>query len=558
VKNDHPEAFDTFNISIALTASFMEAASSHPVGSGWRLDNNEARLLYRMAKNAHKTGDPGCYFIDRAERDNPTPHLGKLETTNPCGEVPLLHGEACNLGSLNLAAYWLGDNPAIDAEFDWDALEQDVKLAVRFLDDIIAASGMSGPNHYPHKIISEAVFRTRKIGLGVMGWADLLFLEGIPYDSDAAVVLADLLGGRIRSWADEASHDLVGERGEYPGAYSGASHVAYRNATRLCIAPTGSISILAGCSSGIEPHFALEYMREMGDGTKLPTREPVLQRMIDIPGRGELPPLPKTAHEVDPRWHLRHQAAWQRHVDLAVSKTINLPATGYGPDAIFDLYVSAWRSGCKGITIYRDGSRDKQVLVADSKEGGDIGREAAAAPLLATSPAAGAPPSSLSPVPPFDGVNFVSTREHLPVTRQATTHKFMVGGQKGYITIGLYPDGRPGEVFLTLNREGTAARGWADLTATFISLLLQHGAPLEEITDKLRRTQFEPMGLTGDPRIRMATSIPDYLGHLLLVMFRSGQTEAEGSPDICPDCGAPSVIHQEGCLLCRSCGWTRC
>lgn len=566
-KDEHPERLNTFNISVAITDAWMSKAFED--GGGADPPPGPATLLQSMARSAWLTGDPGCYFIDRAEQDNPTPWLGRLESTNPCGEVPLLHAEACNLGSLNLAAYY---DPSSPDPLDWARFRKDVATATRMLDNIVSI------NTFPDPLITEAVQRTRKIGLGVMGWADLLALNHIPYDSQEAVSLGGEIAQQMRTYADSTSKLLAVQRGRYPAWRRNPDHTCndadphrphtiikdfgvpspegqfreypcggvtheetageqsygYRNATRLCIAPTGSIAIIAGCSSGIEPHFALEYNRVMGDGTNLPTREPVMDRISGF--------VPKTAMEISGDWHLKHQLAWQKHVDLAVSKTINLPNNAKIAD-IEALYMAAWQGGAKGLTVYRDGSRQGQVLTT--------------------------PP----PVPVYDSVvnavnGTVNGRVKLPRDRSARTHKFEVDGVEGYVIVGMYEDGRPGEVFLNISKEGSAIRGWADLAATFISVMLQYGVPIEQVIDKLRHSRFEPAGLTGNEAIPFATSVPDYIGHYLEHVFLGVHNEDDGHGNIifapppiagvhCPQCGSEARM-QEGCVTCAGCGWSRC
>jgi ribonucleoside-diphosphate reductase alpha chain len=315
-KQDDPQALSTFNISVAMTDAEMKSNGT---------------LLPRMAELAWKNGDPGCFFIDRAEEANPTPHVGRLDGTNPCGEVPLLDNEACNLGSINLSHF------VISGRVDWDGLEYTTRTAVKYLDTII------DHNWFPREEIAKAVRDTRKIGLGVMGWADMLGLLGIHYDSAEAVQL----GTKVMEFIDSVAHD---ESNHLPGTYPSSQNSRERNATLTCIAPTGTIAIIAGCSSGIEPHFATEWIRITGDGHELSEKIPSLDGFT-----------PHTSHQIDWPWHIKHQAAFQKHTDLAVSKTINMPNSASQED-VLNAYKMAWQEGCKGVTIYRDGSRGEQVL----------------------------------------------------------------------------------------------------------------------------------------------------------------------------------------------------
>lgn len=334
-KDENPQELSTFNISVAITDEFMRRALSN--------QEPEASLFNEIVQSAWKTGDPGCYFIDASERTNPTPHLGLLTGTNPCGEVPLLDNEPCNLGSINVA------NFVTRQTTDWDRLGEAVSTATRFLDHILDC------NNFPVEIVTQAALRTRKLGLGVMGWADALALMHVDYDSAEAVQQGNYLMYFVNKVAREESERLAKSKGSYPGIAPTATSI--RNATRTCIAPTGSISILANCSSGIEPHFALSWTRYVG-AERTPMREtiPVMDRL------GEF--HPKITNEIAWQWHIEHQAAFQAHCDLAVSKTINMANSATIED-VRGAYVKAWELGCKGTTIFRDGCRDFQVLNAD-------------------------------------------------------------------------------------------------------------------------------------------------------------------------------------------------
>jgi len=344
-KDNDPQRLNTFNISVACTDAFMEAASRDP-------ESEAGKLLTEMADSAWRTGDPGVYFIDSAERRNPTPWLGKLTGTNPCGEVPLLDNEPCNLGSINLG------NFVTDSGVDYTSLGRVVRLATRYLDDVLSV------NVFPSQEITDANALTRKLGLGVCGWADMLALLGIHYDSDEAVALGRTLMKFINTEANNESIKLGFERGVAPAFIVGhAIDNLQRNATRTCIAPTGTISILMGASSGIEPHFALEWTRQLAtDGDVIVERVPVMDRLQGF--------TPHVSQEIAAEWHIKHQAAFQEFTDLAVSKTINLPNEATAEE-IRQIYVDLWASGCLGGTIYRDGSRTIQVLTASDSDGVD-------------------------------------------------------------------------------------------------------------------------------------------------------------------------------------------
>ena len=383
---------ENFNISIACTRTFMEAVRTrsdidlvNPHG-GRVVGRVPARRIWEtMACEAHAGGDPGAIFLERINRDNPTPHLGPIECTNPCGEQPLLPYEACNLGSIDLNKVVRG------GRVDWDALRRIVHLAVRFLDNCIEMS------QYPLPQITEMVHGNRKIGLGVMGFADLLLRLGVAYDSEEALRIADEVMAFVRAEADRASQDLARERGPFPNLrgsiYDRPDISPFRNACRTTVAPTGTLSILAGCSSGIEPVFALALERHVLDGEVLREGHPLfeqvarergfwspglLERVAAAPALDAVPEVPEdvrrifvTAHRIEPAWHVRVQAAFQNHVDNAVSKTVNLPHEAT-PEDVAEIYRMAYEMGCKGITVFRDRSRTKQVLVRSLEAGKEL------------------------------------------------------------------------------------------------------------------------------------------------------------------------------------------
>ena len=346
---DKDGTITNFNISMGIFDDFMEKAQANPKGE-------EAALLLEIADCAWRTGDPGIIFLDAINRGNTTPNLGPLMSTNPCGESPLYPNEACNLGSINLARM------VKNGEFDYTLLKEVATTATRFLDSVIDV------NHYPLPEIADAVKHTRKIGLGVMGWADLLFQLRIPYGSDESLVLADKIMGTIKAASLAASIAL----GEEKGIPEDLRHLGRRNATLTCIAPTGTIALLADCSSGIEPLFALEHtrVRTQIDGTKVVMKQ--VNRYYEKAMKENTPAdvlkdVFVTSHDVKPLDHVRTQGAFQAHTDLAVSKTINLPHDSSVQD-VLDSYTLAWKEGCKGITIYRDGSKSIQVLYRKEDE----------------------------------------------------------------------------------------------------------------------------------------------------------------------------------------------
>lgn len=346
---DKDGTITNFNISVGVFDDFMEKVNSDPRGE-------EAALLAEIADSAWRTGDPGIIFLDAINRGNTTPNLGELTSTNPCGESPLYPNEACNLGSINIAKM------VKEGAFDYELLGEVSAVATRFLDDVIDV------NHYPLPEIAEAVKLTRKIGLGVMGWADLLFQLRIPYDSKEAYELAENIMRTIQQRAHETSVAL----GKEKGIPETLAHLGRRNATLTCIAPTGTIALLANCSSGIEPLFALEHtrVRTQTDGTKVIMKQ--VNRYYEQAQREGLPEevmkrVFVTSHDVSPSAHVRMQGVFQRYTDLAVSKTVNLRHECSVQD-VLDAYTLAWREGCKGITVYRDGSKSSQVLYRKEDE----------------------------------------------------------------------------------------------------------------------------------------------------------------------------------------------
>ena len=346
---DKDGTITNFNISVGVFDDFMEKVNSNPRGE-------EAALLAEIADSAWRTGDPGIIFLDAINRGNTTPNLGELTSTNPCGESPLYPNEACNLGSINIAKM------VKEGAFDYELLGEVSAVATRFLDDVIDV------NHYPLPEIAEAVKLTRKIGLGVMGWADLLFQLRIPYDSKEAYELAENIMRTIQQRAHETSVAL----GKEKGIPETLAHLGRRNATLTCIAPTGTIALLANCSSGIEPLFALEHtrVRTQTDGTKVIMKQ--VNRYYEQAQKEGLPEevmkrVFVTSHDVSPSAHVRMQGVFQRYTDLAVSKTVNLRHECSVQD-VLDAYTLAWREGCKGITVYRDGSKSSQVLYRKEDE----------------------------------------------------------------------------------------------------------------------------------------------------------------------------------------------
>jgi ribonucleoside-diphosphate reductase alpha chain len=379
IKND-PREVTNFNLSVGVTEQFMAAVAGgeefplrDPIDRTVVGRVGARELLARIVVNAWQTGDPGLVFLDRINARNPTPDQGPIEATNPCGEQPLLPYEACNLGSLNLARFARG------GEVDWERLGVAVRLAIRFLDDVIDV------NRYPLPEIDQVVKRNRKVGLGVMGFADLLIELGIPYDSEEGLELGERIMSHVQTEAEAATVELAAERGPFAAFASSIYRDGppRRNATVTTVAPTGTLAMIADCSSGIEPLFAVSFVKRVMDGRELVYVHPafirmareggfysegLMQTVARMGGVQELAEVPervrglfRTAYDISPEWHLRMQAAFQRHTENAVSKTINFPRSADVSD-VRQAYLLAGELGLKGVTVYRDGSRESQVL----------------------------------------------------------------------------------------------------------------------------------------------------------------------------------------------------
>ena len=397
---DHPDILDfinckekneditNFNISVAMTEEFMKAVEDDedyelidPSTKEVFEELNARTVFDIIIAGAWRNGDPGIVFIDRINKGNPTPALGEIESTNPCGEQPLLPYEACNLGSVNLGHF------VKDDDVDWDRLRQVVHDCIHFLDNVIDMS------RYPIPDITEMVKKNRKIGLGVMGWADMLVQLKVPYNSEEGIKLAEKVMGFIKKEADNASMELAKTRGVFPSwkesiynkdsKHFQGSHIEFRNATRTTIAPTGTIGMIADASGGVEPLFALSYVKRVMDGQELyyldgnfkkalvdsgVYNEELMEKIINKPGIQNIEEIPEeirkvfvVAHDVSPEYHLKMQGAFQKFTDNAVSKTVNF-LNSATVDDVKEVYLLAYKLGCKGVTVYRDGSKDMQVL----------------------------------------------------------------------------------------------------------------------------------------------------------------------------------------------------
>jgi len=576
---DHPDILEfieckldggitNFNISVAATDRFMDALDKGgeyelvAPHSGEVVGRLQAKEVFdRIVRAAWRTGDPGMVFIDRinASPANPTPDVGAVEATNPCGEQPLLPNEACNLGSINVSKFARRQTNG-EWAVDWPELERVVRLSVRFLDDVIEV------NPYPLPEIDATVKANRRIGLGVMGWADLLFRMAIPYDSQAALDLAERLMAFIQEKAHDQSAKLAEERGPFPNwSRSIYQHGRpLRNSTVTTIAPTGTISMIAGASSGVEPAFAIAFTHKVGDRV-LPFTNHVFAEaarergfhsealMEEVARRGVvhgLAGVPEdvqrvfvTAHEVPFEWHVRHQGAFQKFTDNGVSKTINLPNTASVVD-VGRAYLLAWELGCLGITVFRDGCKEGVLH-------------------LGTRTAEKSEPAAAGPAP----VSVVKPRPRSLVGR---TYRVETPLGTAYVVVNENGDGgEPFEVFVSVGKAGSDTMAVAEAIGRLVSLTLRMPSPLspkrrlEEIIAQLSGIGGgRPLGF-GPQRV---LSLPDGIARVLAEHL--GQVKPEAEPasaaakltagDICPECGQATFVYEEGCKKCYGCGFNEC
>jgi ribonucleoside-diphosphate reductase alpha chain len=631
---DHPDVLDfitckddltqvtNFNISVAVTDAFMVALEAgttydliHPK-TGKVVGQLDAREVFRkIIHGAWKTGEPGVFFIDRANQYNPVPRLGSYEATNPCGEQPLLPYDVCNLGSINVGLF------VKNGEMDWDRLRTAVHLCTHFLDNVIDA------NKYPLPEIDDLAKRIRRIGLGIMGWADLLVELGIPYNSEEGVAL----GRRLMEFVDEeskvASEKLAEQRGtfaEWERSIWGPDRAAaldakgerirpmrrLRNCNLTTVAPTGTISIIAGCSSGIEPLFAVAFMRNQA-GVLMPDVNEAFVRIakregwysealvtqIAEAGHIHFDAVPAkwqrvfvTAHDVTPEWHIKMQAAFQDFTDSAISKTCNFPNAATEED-VEQIYRMAFRLNCKGVTVYRDGARENQVLST-----GTTAKKVTAAP-------AGALAEALGRIAELD-TELARTRgqlhdveaENLQRRAKRSRPELLKGSTRRvesplgtmYVTITEDDKGQPFEIFMSLGKAGGALMADVEAIGRLISLALRSGIPLKEVYRQLR-------GISSDRAVGLGPnkvlSVPDAIGIAIEKwmhdkqgvqqdLLAAGPTVparevlAEGlggageatlrsrSPEqdfigACPDCGS-QLAFIEGCAKCHVCGFSEC
>jgi ribonucleoside-diphosphate reductase alpha chain len=564
---------NNFNISVAATDIFMNAVLTDKdyelvnPRSGKVVGTLKARQVFDLiAERAWQYGDPGLVFIDEINRVNPTPALGRIESTNPCGEQPLLPFEACNLGSINLK------NMVQDKEIDWLKLRETIFASVRFLDNVIDMS------KFPIQEIEQLVHGNRKIGLGVMGFSDMLVKLEIPYDSEDALELGRKLMKFIKEESDKASIELAEKRGAFPNwekSVFAKEGTRYRNATRTTIAPTGTISIIAGCSSGIEPLFAVSFVRNVLDNTQLPETNPLFLEVAiregfysddlvrEIAKHGGVKGIKGvpakyqsifvTAHDIAPIDHVKMQAAFQESTDNAVSKTVNFPNTATVDD-VKNVYLEAYRLKCKGITVYRDGSRDVQVLTT--------GKTKTEKTLEKSAP-----------------------RERPEITR-GYTEKVVTGCGNLYVTIN-EDDFGPCEIFASMGKAGGCAASQIDAQARLISMALranvdphsivkqlkgmrcpspsllpQKGGKVLSCSDALAKVLERYLeesiekkaGKKGKPSGEEEVYIHEQLDFNFHDQHRSSTKNIAG---MCPECGS-ILEHESGCVTCHSCGYSKC
>ena len=584
---DHPDIIEfitckesdtdinNFNISAAVTDEFMEKVEKDEeyelIDPNAKKPNSKikAREVFDLiVKKAWKNGEPGIIFIDKMNKYNPTPKIGLYESTNPCGEQVLLPYESCNLGSINLSKM------VINNEIDWRKLSKTVKTAVHFLDNVIDM------NKFPLEKIEEITKANRKIGLGVMGFADMLIDLGVAYNSEDAVSMAEKIMKFIYEEAMMASVELAGERGNFPNfedsIFNGTPRKHLRNATLTTIAPTGTLSIIAGSSSGIEPLFALVYYKEVMDKDRLPEVNEAFKRvaiekefysdelMEELARTGsvqELDGVPDdikkvfiTSHDISPEWHIRIQAAFQKYTNNAVSKTINFPQEATAKD-IEKAYLLAYKLGCKGVTIYRDKSREEQVLnIGDS-----------AAPKKESKKEEIAHAEKIMPKP-------------RPTIVKGTTTKIGTGCGNLYITINEDEMNHPFEVFMHMGKSGGCAASQLEAIGRLVSLAFRSGVDVKAIVDQLRGIRCpSPSWEKGGRIFSCSDAIARAIEKRLCARKESEEKktkEASHQTDfdnymgksapklgnvvgVCPDCGG-ALRHVEGCQVCRACGYSKC
>ena len=579
-----------FNISVGITDDFMKALANKTdydlIDPHTKKPTGQRRaedIFWQIVDHAWENGEPGIVFLDRINSDNPTPALGEIEATNPCGEQPLFPNEACNLGSINLKAMVKREDGK--NTIDWEHLARTTRLAVRFLDNVIDA------NNYPLDVIKSMVEGNRKIGLGVMGFADMLISLGVPYDSEEAVSYAEKVMSFIQTEGRLESERLAQERGTFPNyeksVFYGVRPV--RNATVTTIAPTGTISMICGASSGVEPIFAVAYTKTVLDGTPFVEVNPLfldyarecgflseslkekiaesgsIQGLLEVPAW--IQRIFVTAQEIDPKWHIQIQAAFQKYTDNAVSKTINFPHEATRDD-IAEAYLLAYELNCKGLTVYRDGSREEQVLSKGTNNNKSTDNTA-----VKSGPAKGIQPRPR------------------PQVTMGVTEKIKIGCGNLYVSVNADEQGIC-EIFTNTGRAGGCS-SQSEATARLISISLRSGISVESIIEQIK-------GIRCPACIRRdgvnVTSCPDAIARVIkkYIDVESNGNENKSKPpatpsntaeskhlpsigaiktdegailksvgnmvlnvNACPDCNMP-IQHESGCIVCIHCGYSKC
>jgi ribonucleoside-diphosphate reductase alpha chain len=562
---DHPDIMDfimckadqkqlnNFNISVGLTEEFMQAverdeeyALVNPRNRKHHGTLNARKVFQRIVKQAWENGEPGIIFLDRLNRDNPTPHIGEIESTNPCGEQPLLPYESCNLGSINLGKF------VKDGAIGWNKLKTTIHNAVHFLDNVIEV------NCYPLQQIHDMTHANRKIGLGVMGWADMLILLGIPYSSEEAVNLGKKVMKFINEEGHLASVELGKKRGSFPNfkgsIFDKKDAEPMRNATVTTIAPTGTISIIANASSGVEPLFAVSYIRTVMDKDIMVEVNPCFEKiakergfyseelMKRIAEHGtvqDIPEVPQevkevfvTAHDISPNDHIQMQAAFQLYTDNAVSKTVNFPNSATIED-VENVYMLANKAGCKGVTIYRDGSRDEQVLSTSKKE--EAPRE---------------------PRPVEEEKKAV--KRDRPKSLRGCTYQMQTGCGPLYVTINEDKNGLF-ELFTTMGKAGGCAASQSEAIGRMVSLAWRSGVQARQVIKQLLGISCHCPSGFGDNRVlSCADAVAKAIqNHLIQNGYDVNTVTARQERGACPECGGV-VEHEGGCSVCHVCGYSEC
>jgi ribonucleoside-diphosphate reductase alpha chain len=564
---DHPDIIDfitckednhvlnNFNISVGITEEFMEAVKSdgefelvNPRNGAVTNTVSAQEVFGLIVKMAWKNGEPGIIFLDRINTDNPTPELGTIESTNPCGEQPLLPYESCNLGSINVS-HMVSTRGGID----YEQLKRTVHSAVHFLDNVI------DKNDFPLSEMGKMTRGNRKIGLGVMGFADMLIKLGIPYNSEEALHIAEEVMKFISCEAMKVSEELARTRGSFPNISQSVYTNEMRNATRTTIAPTGSLSIIANCSSGVEPLFAVSFVRKnILNDVEMVEVNPLFEEIAkkrgfyseelmeiiaetgSVQGLEEVPQdvqnIFVTAHDVSPEWHIKMQAAFQMYTDNAVSKTVNFPHSTTKED-VATVFMLAYELGCKGVTVYRDGSRDTQVLNKGSKKDTEKEKEL--------------PGREKTPRP-------------RPELTTGGTVKVPTGCGSLYVTINEDDYGLC-EVFARMGKSGGCISSHSEAIGRLISLALRAGVETESILKQLKGIRCPKTAFHNGEKV---LSCADAIQIAIQRYIDNGATSVQLSLDNlsdglwgrcpeCPECGA-MLEMQEGCLKCRSCGYSEC